>query len=215
MEIDRADAAQGGDRHAVTDEAGLLDLYGRPAQASLTKETDRLTPAYRRLIEAAPFVVLASLGPDGLDASPRGDAPGFVRVLDERTLALPDRRGNNRLDTLRNLVVDPRVALLFLVPGVDETLRLNGRATITTDPALLESFAVDGKAPATVLRIEIETVYFQCARALIRSKLWQPEARAERKDLPSAGAMLKGARGDFDADAYDADLPERQGATLY
>ena len=215
MQIDQAGTAGGGDRDAVTDEAGLLDLYGRPAGASLMKETDRLTPAYRRLIEASPFVVLASLGPGGLDASPRGDAPGFVGVLDERTLALPDRRGNNRLDTLRNVVADPRVALLFLVPGLDETLRVNGRATITTDPALLESFAVGGKAPATVLRIEIEAVYFQCARALIRSKLWDPQARAGREDLPSAGAMLKSAREDFDADAYDADLPERQGATLY
>ena len=215
MKRAHADATPDVDRHTVTDEAGLLDLYGPPKPAALTKETDRLTPAYRRLIEAAPFAVLASLGPDGLDASPRGDAPGFVRVLDDRTLALPDRRGNNRLDTLRNLVADPRVALLFLVPGVDETLRVNGRATITIEPTLLESFAVDGKAPVTVLRIEIETVYFQCARALIRSRLWDPGAHAERKALPSAGTMLKDAREDFDADAYDADLPERQRATLY
>lgn len=193
----------------------LKALYGEPAEASLVKECAVITPEYRALIEASPFCVLATSGPEGLDATPRGDPAGFVAVMDERTLVLPDRRGNNRLDSLLNVVRDPRVGLLFLVPGLGETLRVNGRARISADPALLERFPMDGKLPSTALVITVEAVYFQCARALHRSRLWDAARHRPRSELPSAGSMLKGAQASFDADGYDAGLAERQKATLY
>jgi len=202
--------------HAVTQLAELEAIYGAVNPNSLAKETPRLTPDYRRWIEAAPFLILATSGPGGLDCSPRGDARGqLFAVADDTTLLLPDRRGNNRLDSLRNILADPRVALLFLNPGIDETLRVNGRAVISTDPALVERFTVDGKPPRTVLIVSIEAVYFQCARALIRSRLWDPEARWDRARVPTAGEMTRAATPSFDATAYDAALPGRQRATLY
>ena len=203
------------DPFAVNSLTALEALYGTPGEASLIKESAVLTPEYRAMVEAAPFAVLASIGADGLDASPRGDAYGLVGILDDRTLALPDRRGNNRMDTLRNIVQDPRVALLFLVPGCNETLRINGRAEITTDPMLRERFTVQNRVPATVLRISIDVIYFQCGRAVVRSGLWNPDAVAARASLPSPGDMLRGAASDFDGAAYDAALPERQKKTLY
>src|SRR6185369_15853350 len=160
-----------------------------PGEASTVKEVDWITPHYRAFIEASPFVSLATSGPEGLDCSPRGDRPGFVRVADERTLLLPDRRGNNRIDSLRNVVRDPRVALLFLIPGIGNTLRVNGDATVSIDPDLLASFAVEDKAPRSVLVIAVRAVYFQCARALVRSRLWDPAARVDPKSLPSAGEI--------------------------
>lgn len=195
--------------------AALEALYGEPDERSLVKEVDRLTAPYRAFVETAPFFTLATVGPGGLDCSPRGDAPGFVRVVDERSLIVPDRRGNNRIDSLRNIVADPRVALLFLIPGVGETLRINGRAELDADPALAESFAVDGRAPRLCIRVAIDTVYFQCSRALVRSSLWDPAARVDRASVPSAGAMLKACRDSFDAEAYDSALPERVKASLY
>ncbi len=194
--------------------AALDALYGQPVEASVIKEVDRLTAPYRAFVEAAPFFALAT-GPGGLDCSPRGDAPGFVRVVDDRTLVVPDRRGNNRIDSLRNIVADPRVGLLFLIPGVGETLRINGRAELDADPVLAESFAMDGKPPRLCIRIAIETVYFQCSRALVRASLWDPAARVDRAAVPTAGAMLKACRDSFDADTYDAALPERVKASLY
>jgi hypothetical protein len=199
----------------IEDEAALKALYGEPGEASIIKEVATLTPEYRALIEASPFCVLATVGEDGLDATPRGDPAGFVDVLDETTLLLPDRRGNNRIDSLLNVVRDPRVALLFLVPGVNETLRVNGRARISADAALLERYAMDGKAPRSALVIEVEAVYFQCARALHRSRLWDPALHRVRAELPSAGAMLKGAQATFDAENYDHGLDARHKATLY
>lgn len=199
----------------IDSEEALKALYGQAGEASLTKEVPALTPQYRALVEASPFCMLATAGPEGLDATPRGDPPGFIRVLDEKTLLIPDRRGNNRIDSLLNIVRDPRVALLILVPGVAETLRVNGRARITTDPALLEPTAMDGKVPTSGLVITIETVYFQCAKALVRSRLWDPAARRERSELPTPGQMLQGAREGFDAEAYDKALPARLSATLY
>lgn len=199
----------------IETEADLAARYGEVGAASRDKERPALTPAYRAVIEASPFCVLATVGPEGLDASPRGDGPGFVRVVDERTLVMPDRRGNNRLDSLRNVVRDGRVALLFMVPGLNETLRVNGRARLSVDPVLLAAHAHAGKTPSTALVIEIETVYFQCARALVRSDLWNPEARRPRADLPSAGTMLAQASEGFDGAGYDAALPARQAATLY
>lgn len=201
--------------HLVTSLADLEALYGTPAEASVIKETERLTPEYCRLIEAAPFFALATVGPEGLDCSPRGDGPGFVRVLDETRVAIPDRRGNNRLDSLRNIVRDPRVALLFLIPGVNETLRINGRAAISTDPDLRESFLMQDKLPATVLIVTVGSVYFQCARALLRSRLWQADAQVDRGTLPSVGQLLRGVKADFDAEAYDAAMPDRHKASLY
>ena len=200
----------------IIDEAALAAIYGTPGGPSIAKEVPRLTPAYRRLIEASPFLVLASSGPEGLDCSPRGDAPGFVRVADESTLMIPDRRGNNRTDSLRNLLRDPRVALLFFVPGMDETLRVNGRARLSCDAALCSSFAIDGKAPRSVIVVAIETVFFQCARALVRGHLWDPARRVARAALPSGGAMLaEASAGREGGAAYDEALPERLRTTLY
>lgn len=202
--------------NTVGSEQELALLFDAPAAPSLTKETSFVHPVYRALIEASPFFALATSGPGGLDVSPRGDAPGFVVVEDDRTLLLPERRGNNRIDSLRNIVHDPRVALLFLVPGKGETLRVNGRATIVADPAVLVRFSVEGKPPKCVLAVDVETVYFQCARAILRSKLWDTGEVQRDQNLPSAGAMLTAlSRDPFDGEAYDAALPERQRNTLY
>jgi hypothetical protein len=204
------------DPSRITTLAALEALYGTPARASVIKETDRITAEYRALIEAAPFVVVASAGPDGLDCSPRGDAAPVVTVHDERTLLLPDRRGNQRIDTLRNLVRDPRLALLFLIPGVGETIRVNGRAAIGVTPELTARFAVDGKAPLSVIVIAVESVYFQCARAVTRAGLWDPAQVVARTTLPTCGQILAALdREPFDGDVYDAALPDRQRRTLY
>ena len=172
----------------------LEALYGQPGEASIVKEVDRLVPQYRAFIEASPFVALATSGTEGLDCSPRGDGPGFVRIQDEKTLLLPDRRGNNRVDSLRNIILDSRVALLFLVPGSGTTLRVNGRARLSIDPALLDSFAVEEKAPRSVAMITVDAVYFQCSRAILRSDLWNAERHVDPKALPSAGQMLAALR---------------------
>ena len=203
--------------------SGLVDtleqleaLFGEVGQASIQKEQSFIHPHYRAMIEASPFAVLATSGPGGLDASPRGDAPGFVVVEDEHTLLLPERRGNNRVDSLRNLIADPRMALLFLIPGVGETLRVNGTARISVAPELLERFAVDGKPPKCVLVIRVETAYFQCARAIQRSRLWQGSPNAVPPGLPSPGTMLAAfSNAQIDAEQYDRELPERQRTTLY
>jgi PPOX class probable FMN-dependent enzyme len=196
--------------------AELEAIYGEPLAQSLVKEIDYISDHYRAFIEQSPFMVLASVAEEGLDCSPRGDPAGFVRVVDEKTVMIPDRRGNNRIDTLRNLVRDPRVSLLFLVPGVGETLRINGRATISVDPDLCASFDMNGKTPRSVIVVTVERVYFQCQKALARSRLWDPEARIERKELPSAGDILqKLSKNDFDGDAYDKNYPERLKKTIY
>jgi PPOX class probable FMN-dependent enzyme len=205
------------DPHAITTSAQLQALLGHLSEASLKKETPYVHPLYRKLIEASPFAILATLGPDGLDASPRGDPAGFVAVEDDgKMLLLPERRGNNRADSLRNILHDPRVALLFLVPGVGETLRVNGRAAISIEPALLQRFAMDGKLPVCVLKISVDVVFFQCARALQRSQLWQPVPADAPRTVPTPGAMLAAiTHGGFDGDTYDRELPARQKATLY
>jgi len=200
----------------ITDVAALERLYGAPSGAAVDKEVDYLHPHYQRLIAASPFFVLATGGPDGMDASPRGDAPGFVAVQDEKTLLVPDRRGNNRTDSLRNIIANPRVALLFLIPGIGETLRVNGRAEIRTDPALLERFNVDGKLPRSVIVVHVDTVFFQCARAIFRSKLWDPEQHVARTCLPSTGTILNGVtKGRFNDKEYDAVLYDRLKSGLY
>ncbi|MNQ98416.1 Pyridoxamine 5'-phosphate oxidase [compost metagenome] len=202
--------------HFIADANALQALYGSSGEASIKKEVDHVHPHYRAFIEAAPFAVLATSGPGGLDASPRGDPAGFVVVEDEKTLLMPDRRGNNRLDSLLNILADPRVALLFLVPGVGETLRVNGTARISVDPALLARFEMDGKLPRSVLVIDVQTVYFQCSRALLRSRLWDPETQVPRSALPSVGRILSDlTAGTFDGVAYDRDLPARVAGSLY
>jgi uncharacterized protein len=183
-----------------------------PVHRSVVKELDYLIPEYRALIEASPFVVLATSGAEGLDCSPRGDPAGFVTVADERTLILPDRRGNNRLDSLKNIIQDPRVALLFLVPGKGETMRVNGRAVISVDEELRARFVMDNKMPASVLVVHIERCYFQCQKALHRSKLWEGRTRP---DLPTAGDMAKRVEPDFDAATYDANYPQHMKNTIY
>ena len=198
--------------------AELEALYpgiAKMSPATTEKETPVINEEYRKLIEAAPFFAIASIGKEGMDCSPRGDGPGFVQILDEKTISFADRRGNNRLDTLRNIVNDPRVALLFLIPGLDETIRLNGRAHISADPDLLERFVFKGKRPATAVIVEIDTLYFQCARALKRSRLWSEEAKVDPKSLPSAGQLVKSVMHRFDAEDYDAKLQKRQRDTLY
>ena len=215
-----ADPVGGDAAHRVANLAALAALYGQPGEASLRKEAPALTPAYQAMLAASPLVVLATSGPGGLDASPRGDPGSALVVQDERTLLLPDRRGNQRLDSLRNLVDDPRVALLCLIPGRNETLRINGRASLNTDPALRQRLAMDGKLPVTVLVIQIEVVYFQCSRALLRSQLWNPAAWPDLAAQPSAGQLLASGSGHgfttpFDGAAYDAALPQRQRDSLY
>ena len=203
--------------HDLHDEVALRRIYNTgPSDTSLAKVADHVHALYRPYIEAAPFAVLATLGPEGLDTSPRGDAPGFVKVADAHTLLLPDRRGNQRIDSLRNIVHDPRVALLFLIPGVAEALRVNGTARISALPALCEALAVDGNAPASVLVIQVRSVYFQCARAIKRSGLWSPAQHVAAGTLPSPGTILECLSPDpIDGAAYDAALPARQDATLY
>lgn len=200
----------------ITTVEALEALYGRPFETSTVKEVGWITPQYRAYIEASPFAVLATGGPDGLDCSPRGDLPGFVRIHDPRTLMLPDRRGNNRIDSLRNIVRDPRAALLFLIPGVGNTLRVNGRAHLSADPDLLASFAVDGKRPRTVIVLAVEAVYFQCARAIVRSALWNPKYHRDPASLPSAGKILAALSEDrVGGPDYDAEWPARAKATLW
>ena len=193
----------------------LAALYGETSQASTVKETARLTPSYARFIARAPFAVLATSDGKRIDTTPRGDEPGFVHVLSPTRLALPDRRGNNRIDSLRNIVANPSLSLLFLIPGIAETLRVRGRGRITADTDFRARYAIDGKVPASVLLIDIDRVYFQCARALVRARIWDPSTHAAREDVPTAGAMLKDADSGFDGDGYDAELPGRQARTLY
>lgn len=197
-------------------EAELAAIYGVPVEASTVKEVNWITPHYRAYIEASPYAALATSGPEGLDCSPRGDRPGFVRIHDEKTLMLPDRRGNNRIDSLRNIVRDPRVALLFMVPGVGNTLRVNGRAHLSVEPELLGSFAVDDKAPRSVTVIEVDAVYFQCARALVRSELWNSARHVDPRSLPSAGQILAALSNDrVGGEKYDREWPGRAAATMW
>ena len=194
----------------------LEALYGLPGPTSTLKELDHLIPEYRQFIAVSPFVALATVGPEGLDCSPRGDAGQVVRIADDRTLLLPDRRGNNRTDSLRNIVRDPRIGLLFLMPGSGTTLRVNGRAELRTDADLLASFVMDGKPPRCVAVITIDAVYFQCARAIIRADLWNPERHLDPDTLPTAGQMLAAAsQGQEGGADYDRAWPERAKASMW
>lgn len=202
--------------HFVQTVDELEALYGSPGMASLAKVAHHVTPEYAAIIAASPFCALATAGPEGLDCSPRGDVRGFVRVQDERTVLLPDRQGNNRIDSLRNVLRDPRVALMFLIPGSGNALRLNGQGKISADSDLLASFAVHGRAPRSVLVIEIGEIYFQCARALIRSNLWDINAHVDPADLPTPGKILASmSEGEVGGKAYDDAWPDRASKTMW
>jgi uncharacterized protein len=200
----------------ITTEAELDALYDAPVPTSILKEIDYISDDYARLIAASPFAILATSGPEGLDCSPRGDPAGFVRVSDPKTLMIPDRRGNNRIDSLRNIVRDPRVALLFLIPGIGTSLRVNGRARLATDAALCASFAMGGKNPKCVIVIAVERAYTQCQKAIARSKLWDAARHVKASDLPTVGDMMQRLDPqNFDGKAYDAEYPERMKRTIY
>jgi PPOX class probable FMN-dependent enzyme len=204
------------DMPILTTVAELEALYGLPGETSTVKVTDRVIPEYRAFIEASPFVALATSGPEGLDCSPRGDVAGFVRLHDERTLMMPDRRGNNRTDSLRNIIRDPRCAFLFLVPGSGTTLRVNGRAHVDTDEGLCASFAVEGKTPRSVIVMTAEAVYFQRARAIVRSDLWNPDKHVDPRNLPSPGSILAALSAErVGGEDYDRAWPERAKQTMW
>jgi PPOX class probable FMN-dependent enzyme len=195
----------------ISDEQELRALVGHPAELIELKISDRLNELTRQFIERSPFACVATSAPDGgLDVSPRGDPPGFVRILDERTLLIPERPGNRLADTLTNLLKDPRIALLFLIPGIGDTFRVNGRAVIVDDPELLSPCAVEGKVPRLGILITIEEVFTHCSKAMIRSQIWDAEGHISRSELPSSGAILRSLSDpDFDADAYDRERAER------
>ena len=199
----------------VTSVEQLNELYGAPGEASLVKVTDFLLPEYRTMIEASPFMALATVGPEGLDCSPRGDAGAVIHIEDERTLMLPDWRGNNRIDSLSNIVRDPRVALMFLIPGSSTTMRLNGRAVVRIDEAIRQRFVMDGRHPRAVVVVTIDEVYSQCARAVLRADLWNPEKFRDTSLLPTVGQMLASAKKGFDGAAYDREWPGRAVKTMW
>lgn len=201
--------------HRLTTEAEIAELYGAPVSRSITKEIDHLNAPYRRFIEQSPFCVIATAGPEGLDATPRGDPAPVVRIVDEKTLMLPDRRGNNRADTLRNLVRDDRIAMIFMVPGSGSSVRVNGRAAVTVDPDLLQSFEMQGKLPRSVIVVRVETAYFHCVKAFHRSKLWDDTTWPEKTSLPTPGQMVRAVEPDFDAESYDAGYPAHMAKTIY
>jgi uncharacterized protein len=203
--------------HIISSQDQLDAIYSvKPALASTAKELDHLIPEYRQYIEASPFVALATVGPEGLDCSPRGDAKGFIRIIDNKTLAMPDRRGNNRIDSLRNIVRDPRVALLFLIPGSGTTFRVNGKAVITADPKLCASFEHEGKQPRSVIMVTIDAVYFQCARAIVRSSLWDASKHIDPKSIPTPGKVLqRTSNGEINAETYDEEWPGRAAKSMW
>src|SRR5437868_863309 len=196
---------------AITGETELRAVVGEPSELVLSKIADRLNHLTRQFVERSPFLCVATARPDGgLDVSPRGDPAGFVRILDERTLLIPDRPGNRIADTLTNLLEDTRIALLFLIPGIGDTFRINGRAALTEDPELLEPCAVEGKIPSLGILVSIEEAYTQCAKALVRSDLWNPARHVDRSDLPSSGEILRSLSDpDFDAEEYDRERAAR------
>jgi PPOX class probable FMN-dependent enzyme len=208
-----------GERHVpqfATSEAELEAIYGQRDTAVATiKEIDHISDHYRMFIDASPLVLVATAGPEGLDCSPRGDAAGFVRIVDRHTLMLPDRRGNNRIDALRNLVRDPRISLLFLIPGIGRTLRINGRAAIRIDSELCETFKLEGKVPRSVIVVTVERVYTQCPRALIRAKLWDPSRQLDESALPSQGTIMKAIQESFPGEEWDRNYAQRLKETMH
>jgi PPOX class probable FMN-dependent enzyme len=202
--------------HVIGTVEQLESLYGMPPQTSIRKEVDHLTVEYQDLIERSPFVALATSGSGGIDCSPKGDPAGFVRVVDSKTLRIPDRKGNNRLDGLRNIIEDPRVGLLFLIPGLGETLRVNGTAKLVTDPEILGTFEMRGRTPTVVIDVTVESAYYHCSKAIIRSKLWEPDGWPDVTDAPTCGRMIGAITGgEMDGDEIDRTYPQRQLDNLY
>lgn len=195
----------------IRTEAELRARIGEPTALVCAKISDRLNAVTRRYVERSPFVCLATSDAEGrCDLSPRGDPPGFVRILDERTLLIPERPGNRLADSLRNILANPRLGLLFVVPGVTDTFRVNGRATITTDAALLAPCSVEGRAPALGILVDIEEAYTQCSKALLRSQLWDPARFVDPATMPTGGQVHRAIQGEhFDAEAYDRERAER------
>ncbi|MEM6934724.1 MAG: pyridoxamine 5'-phosphate oxidase family protein [Pseudomonadota bacterium] len=199
----------------LTSEEQIDELYGKPVSRSITKEIERLNTPYRRFIELSPFCMIASCGPEGMDVTPRGDPAPVARVVDDRTLMLPDRRGNNRADTLRNLVRDDRISLIFMIPGSGSTVRVIGRAVVSVDPDLISTFEMKEKLPRSVIIVTIERVYFHCVKAFHRAQLWDTMTWPDPSEVPTAGEMVKAVEPQFDADAYDAGYPEHMAKTIY
>jgi len=195
---------------SITDHVALRELIGEPSDLVRSKISNRVNVLTRRFIDLSPFMLLATSAPDGTcDVSPRGDPAGFVRVLDELTLLVPERPGNRLADSLRNILENPHVGLLFLIPGVGDTLRVNGRATIVTDPDLLEPAEVEGKTPKLGLLVEIDEVFTHCSKAFLRAQLWDPARQVARSELPSSGEVLSSLNADVDAETYDEERAER------
>jgi len=194
----------------------LEAIYGKPSQASIIKEVPYLTSEYQKYIEASPFCALATSGPEGLDCTPRGDMPGFVKIQDETTILMPDRRGNNRVDSLRNIVREPKVGLLFLVPGSRNCLRVNGLAHLSTDPELKADFAVNGKEPRSIIVIKTRAVYFQCGRAIMRARLWEADAQKGAQELPTPGKIMSAITNEeFDGKKYDREWEGKAEKTMW
>jgi uncharacterized protein len=203
--------------HKIASIEQLEAIYGQPSGGAVAKEIDYISDHYRAFIEAAPFAALTTVADEGTDCTPRGDPKGqFCRVVDRKTVMMPDRNGNNRVDSLRNIVRDGRCSLMFLIPGVGEALRINGRAELSIEPDLLASFEMQGKLPRSILVVHVERVYFQCQKALARSKLWDPAAQVPRSALPSTGEMIKALiKDEFDAETYDRNYPAHMAKTIY
>ena len=203
----------------ITSIESLESIYGNPGERSLWKEIDHINDHYRQFIEASPFLILATYGDNGVDCSPRGDPPGFVRIIGEHGILIPDRKGNNRLDSLRNIINNPQVGLIFLVPNAGETIRVSGRAKILVDKVLCESFAINGKPANCVISVRVHKAYYQCQKALARSRLWDASSYIERSELPSAGQMAEHFSATqgvaFDGDSYDEDYAEHMKKTIY
>ena len=194
----------------ISAEDTLRATLGEPSDVVKSKASDRLNELTRQFVERSPFLCLATSAADGTcDVSPRGDPAGFVKVLDERTLLLPDRPGNRLADSFRNVLENPHVALLFVIPGISDTFRVNGRAAIVEDPELLAPCAVEGKVPKLGLRIEVDEAYTHCPKALLRAQLWDPDRYADRSELPSSGALMRSVGADVDPKEYDAERAER------
>jgi len=200
----------------ITSREALRQLYPEAKGRAVLKVMSGLEAHSRRFISLSPFVLVATYGPGGADVSPKGDLPGFVRVLDDQTLAIPDRPGNNRLDGFENILENSSVGLIFLVPGVDETFRVNGTGEIRTDPELLAGFEVSGKRPKACLVVTVKEAYLHCAKALMRSRLWDPDARVSRDNLPTTAEMMRGMTGSTDiAEESHADMLKRYKEVLY
>lgn len=199
----------------ITTIADLEELYGTLSDASVVKVANKLTAHYRQLIEASPFVAMATSGPEGLDCSPRGDPAQVMTIKDDKTLLMPDRRGNNRVDSLRNIVRTGEIALMFLIPGSNTTVRVNGTAVLSIEPDLLKTHAINEKEPRSVIIVKIREVYFQCARAVMRAGLWDSNKFVEKIDLPTPGQIMRELQESFDGETYDAEWPARAEKSLW